>query len=557
MVFKWTIRLSGLFLLLAVVSCKRAKPSMESVLPFSNADTAQVDIVLAGMDLEEKIGQLILWEAPVRDSVEQQQLFEKTDAGLVGGVLLKNLPINIYLNIADSLRRSAKLPLFFGSDEKVSLHNQFAGLKKFPSPISVAAIDSLAVDSILAVKYVEECKALGINISFAPTMKSAGDSLEMVDYQTFGCNTLKTNNRYNRLFKLLEGNKILSVADDFSKMEFIKNDSLRRVALYPTLSKIKMGLGGLLVSNALFEADTLKKVLPNFPKIYLDRHLKFKGLMVVKIGADESPEQKLLAGADLLVTSDASKIFKAVERLLRSEKLTERELDQRVRRVLLAKAWVNGGKLPLKLSILPHDSVTKMPVKFVSISEKKQPSVVHEPKPRTANFEVKVDNIGCYFEDPHWGFFIDKMFENTVVLARDEQKVLPLKNIYESDYQVFKCSGRNIRLFESLFSKYADFKVINMPLSVSGELKPIVFTKTNKIPAAILILDSINLQPGFHREFIESVNQVAGQSQVVVVNFGNPKNLKYFANQVACVQIFEKNKTTEAYAAQLLSLIHI
>ncbi len=547
------IRLVGLAVLLATFSCQRPKKGVgEAISPFGGTDTAQVDIVLAGMSLEEKIGQLLIWEAPLTDSLSRDDVFRKTHAGLVGGLLLRDLHLADFLYAADSLRRSAPLPLFMATDQKVSLNNQFKGIQKYPTPASLATIDSTDLNIYLEQNYLNQCKALGINFSLSPTLKSDDAASQSFDFQTFEEKEADRFTRSKRVMSLLRFNRILAVGDALQQFEFIANDSLRKVALHGVLEHTHAGMGGLVVDDSALDQDTLRKLPADYPRKYLSRHLDFKGLMVVNLGENEPVEQKLLSGAELLVTADIEKVFKAFEKLLTQGKITPQDLDQRVRRVLLAKSWVHGGELPVKLSILPHDSLTHKPVKFVSISEKRKPTIVPQSIPRPKNLDAKVDKMVCYFEDPRWSFFIGRMFENSVLVARDAAEVLPLKSIYETDYQVFRYSQRRFDDFEQLFSKYANFRSFNRPIPASGELQALSFEPTKRIPAAIVLLDSIDLQPGFHKEFIESVNALSALSQVVVLNFGNPKNLRLFDKMVACVQIFEKNKFTEAYAAQLI-----
>ncbi len=553
MPFKSLIWPTGLALLLIALSCQRSNRGAGGTTPpFSGADTAQVDMVLAGMSMEEKIGQLIVWDAPMQDSLSRVEVFQKTDAGLVGGLLLRNMSVADFIYAADSLKRSADLPVFLATDQKVSLHNQFWGLQDFPTPVSISAIDSVELHAFLEQTYLRQCQALGINLALNPTFKKSDNASQSFDFQVFEENDSALAWRSGRMFQLLNDSRILAVGDAFQQFKFIGNDSIRNVELGNLLTFTTIGLPGLMVADQAFRTDTLAQLPPNYPKTYLNRYLKFKGLMTVSLQEGESPEQKLLAGADLLLTADAAEVFRTVERLIDLGKLTEPDLNQRVRRVLLAKSWVNGGKLPVKFSILPHDSTTNKPVKFVSISEKKQPSVVPIIRPKPSNLDQKVDKTVCYFEDPRWDYYIERLFENSVVLARDEFDILPLKELYETDYQVFSYSERNFKDFELLFSKYANFQRVEHQVPVSGELQPLVFEKAKQRPAAIILLDSIDLQPGFHKLFIESVNGTATQAEVVVLNFGNPKNLHYFDKSVACVQVFEKNKFTEAYAAQLL-----
>ncbi|MBI5915592.1 MAG: serine hydrolase [Bacteroidetes bacterium] len=541
-----------LVLTVAAGACHRPSKGREVVPPFSGVDSSQVDIVLAGLSLEEKIGQLIVWEAPMNDSAGRADVFQKIQDGMAGGLLLEGLHLADFMYVADSLRRTSKLPLFFSTRQKVSLHNQFAGLQQFPLPATMGAIDSVELTRFLERHYLRQCKALGINLALNPVLKSDDLAAQSFDFQTFENEGTALAERSIRMASYLQSNRILAVGDGFFKLEFIENDSLRDLALSRFLTHTQVGLGGLMVNDGAFKADTLEKTMPRFIKKYLNNYLDFSGLMTVELAPGESPRQKLLEGADLLFTPDAGLVFQAIDKLLTTGQLTETEINERARRVLIAKAWVNGGKLPVTLSVVPQDTTTRKPVKFVSISEKRLPNLVHENQPRPANLDANVDETVCYFEDPRWSLFIGRLFENAVILARDDSQILPLKKIYDTDYQVFEYSQRTFQDFENYFSKYANFKTHRQLPSASGELSPVVFSKTAKAPVAIVLLDSLDLQPGFHKRFIESLNELSGQAPVVLVNFGNPKNLRHFAPGVSCIQIFEKNNFTEAYTAQML-----
>ena len=172
--FRITTRFLVFAFLMAALSCHRSKRGAGGVPPFSGADTVQVNIVLSGMSLEEKIGQLILWEAPMTDSASRSEVFEKTGAGLVGGLMLPNLTVTDYLYASDSLQRSSRLPLFMATDQKVSLHNHFQGLINFPTPASMATIDSSEIQVFLEEAYLRQCKALGNELlEFKPQKRSS------------------------------------------------------------------------------------------------------------------------------------------------------------------------------------------------------------------------------------------------------------------------------------------------------------------------------------------------------------------------------------------------
>ena len=521
------------------------------VYPFTGVDSTQVEMVLADLTTEEKIGQLIVWETSVQDSVAQNDLISQVAGGRVGGVLMKNLSLKDFLYTADSLKRSAKLPLLFGTKEKVSLHNQFTYMPRFPLPASMAAIDSSGLHRLMEQQYLRQCKALGINFCLNPTLKMDDPASTGYDFQTFENEEMAILERSEWMAKSLKRQRILAFGDNFSDFLFIEADSVRDSLLLRYQLQTRAGLSGLIVDDKAFRADTLKYAPAHFVKNYLKQYLDFNGLMVTQLSENESPEQKLLEGADLFITPDAGKAFQGISKLIASGKITAQDLDRRVRLVLRAKAWVNGGRLPVEMTVLPIDSV-QQPVKLVSLSEKRSPKVYSRPAVRPAGFEDRVEAILCYFEDPGWGYFIGDLFENSVILARDNQGNIPFKNVYDTDFQVYTFGRQAFNTFGGFFEKYAGFKDNAVAIPPSGELNAIRPSKLGDSSAVVVLLDSIDLQPGFHQAFIKSVNVLAGKTRVVLVNFGNPKNLRFFDSSISSIQIFERNDRTEAYVAQLL-----
>ncbi len=551
---KLTVLILAVFALLAVqIGCRREEPApeLEAVLPFSGVDSAQIELVLADLSLEEKIGQLIVWEASAPDSLQKMEAMQRAAGGTIGGLLLNDLPLTDYMYLTDSMERSAKLPLLFGTREKVSLHNQFSNLPRFPLPVSVASVDSTELQRLLERHYLRQCKAIGLNFSLSPDLGIRDPEETDFDFQTFENDEPALIERAQRMTKGLNDHRILALGARFSKFEFAESDSIRDSLLHRFQMFTRVGLPGLLVDDQIFRDDSLQLAPPYFVKNYLEKYLNFNGLMVVQLQPGESPEQKLLEGADLVITPDAARTHELISKLAATNALPLRELNRRVRLVLRAKAWVNGGRLPVGMTIFPVDSAQQQ-VRLVSLSERRSPTVYSPPSPMAPDFNNWVEEILCYFEDPGWGNLIGSLFENSVILARNERQELPFKNIYDTDFQLLEYANKSFRVFENTFVKYADFKKTEYKPLPSGELNPIDLKPANNALAVIILLDSLELRPDFHRAFISSVNSLAKETEVSLVNFGNPKNLSFFSKEVNSIQIFERNNWTEAYAAQLL-----
>lgn len=521
-------------------------------MPFQGVDSAQVEAVLADLSQAEKIGQLLLWQPDFQDSVQRTVLFRMAKDGKIGGMFLEDLVLYDYLNATDSLGRCARLPLFYGTRQRVSLHNQFAGFAKFPLPATVAAVDSARLDRALEVQFLRQCKALGINFAIGPSLNRNGPATQSFDFQDFEGDEEAVLERSFRVENMLRKHRVLAVGAALDSLVFEPNDSLRALFYNHFIAHGRAGLGGLLVRQKVFRQDTLRAIRSNFVKQYLRSYLRFNGLMVVEQPPGDQSLEPLMQGAHQIVTHDAPGMFAAIDSLLKTGGITSKELDERVRLVLRAKAWVNGGKLPMHLTVMPVDSM-RQPVKFVSISEKTPPRMMPLPKPRPANFEARAEELACYFEDPGWRFFIENIFTKSVVLVRDDKKFIPFQAIYDADLQVFEYGRKPFRVFDEYVHKYADASRVAMPGHASGELGALPdSSRFGPASTVVVLLDSIELQPGFHKPFLESLARLAQRFPVVVVNFGSPKNMAYLDPNVACLQVFERNYVTESQAAQAL-----
>ncbi len=548
----FTARLTAFALLaLTLAACQRGEMVERKVVePFAGVDTALVDSVLAGMSSDEKLGQLLLWIPEITNERSKTLMLRQVASGKVGGLLLEKLPLDSFFSLSDSCRRLAPLPLFFATRQKVSLHNQFEGLKRFPSPSSMAAIDSVELHRQLEDHYWKQCKALGINFCLNPGFKTDDPRRITYDYQLFENDPLSIMWRSGRVMQLLRSHRILPVGDYLSDLHLEKSDSLRDSLLLPFRSVASLGLGGLLVGNEVFSMDTLKNAPARFLKNYLHKHLDFSGVIVSQPFKIAHIEQRLKQGADLLLVNDAPAAFRELKRLVEKGKLTEAELDKKVRKVLQAKAWTQGKELQAHRPTLPKDSAAT-DAQLVSFQEEATvPLRSHTP--RSGDFWKKLEDAKCYFEDPGWDYFIRALFERTAILARNHDRTLPLMNLYDGDFRLVEYSNSPLTGLRFFWLKYADFKSLSLPKEASGDLRPLRLENTNASTLAVVVLDSINLLPGLHRPFINSLNELSRRTPTVLINFGNPKNLQFFDSTLTIVQAFERNRFTEAYIAQIL-----
>jgi CubicO group peptidase (beta-lactamase class C family) len=538
--------LSALLLISAFLTCRRPDGQFGKIEPaFPGVDTAQVDSLVGVLSLEEKLGQLLLWQPENLDSAGQTGVLQQVEKGRVSGLILSGLSLTDFARLSDSCRKIAQVPLLMGTAEKVSLFNQFSGFHRFPMPVSMASIDSSGLHRILETHYWKQCKALGINFSFNPTLKWDDQEKPVFDFQTFENHPESQAERTHWSLQSLRRHRILAAADNFSELLFIENDTIRDSLLSPYLRLTKAGLTGIMVNSRVFTKDTLTRLPAGYVNQYLEKYLDFNGLTIAKLEPQESPGMKIFEGVDLLVTSDQQKTLYSLLKLMERGRFSDEELNRRVRKVLIAKAWIHGGRLPLRI----HSNGALTPARLVS-SQERNPAIFNTTPPSLLTPDI--ESLECYFIDPAWDYFIRTLYERSVILVRNHEDVLPIGDLANVNLRLLEYASQPLTNFRNYFSKYADYEGVTLTPSVAGDLvsPDDLDRKTGDID--VVLLDGIDLQPGFHKDFITNLNERSHRCKIILINFGNPKNLQYFEPTLACVQIFERNSFTEAYAAQLV-----
>ncbi|TAK49337.1 MAG: hypothetical protein EPO28_00825, partial [Saprospiraceae bacterium] len=209
------ILLRELPLLLALVflvpSCQNKLGVQPTDITFAGADTAQVDSLLTVLTLEEKIGQLIVWEPEKVDETTASAIYHQVEKGHVGGVILPQMQVSGFMTLTDSSQQLAALPLWLGTRQKVALHNQFTNVPQLPLPATMAAIDSSSLHRQLEKLFQQECSLAGINLAFSPTLKMDDTSSVAFDYQSFEGDEQALLERAHWTFQNLHAHRILTV----------------------------------------------------------------------------------------------------------------------------------------------------------------------------------------------------------------------------------------------------------------------------------------------------------------------------------------------------------
>ena len=325
---------------------------------------------IAGMTLEEKVGQLFFVRCPETDVAEDVATYHLgglllfgRDYKDAGGVWLSE---DAFTATLSSYQAAADLPLFIGSDEEGGTvtrasrnPNLFSSPLKSPQELYAAAgMDGLLEETL---RYNERLKALGINVNFAPVCDVSTDPGDFIYARSFGKDAQTTADYISRVVPEYESAGVACVlkhfpgygnnvdthtgiaVDERSYETFETSDFLPFSAGIAALAPF------VLVSHNIVNCMDASLPASLSPKVHeiLRGTLGFDGLIVtddLAMDAVKSYAQDgsvavlaLQAGNDMIVTTDYQTQIPQVIAAVQAGEIDEREIDAHVYRVLHEK----------------------------------------------------------------------------------------------------------------------------------------------------------------------------------------------------------------------------
>ena len=379
---KGLIALLALLLCLTLPACGKQKTDAPDVPDTPALDPAppektpeewkeeRLNARIAEMTLEEKVGQLFFVRCPETDAAEDVETYH------LGGLLLFGrdykdaggawLTEDAFTSALASYQDATDLPLFIGSDEEGGTvtrasrnPNLFSSPLKSPQELYAAAgMDGLLEETL---RYNERLKALGVNVNFAPVCDVSTDPGDFIYARSFGKDAQTTADYITRVVPVYEQAGVACVLKHFPgygnnvdthtgiAVDERSYETFETADLLPFSAGIAAGAPFVLVSHNIVNCMDASLPASLSPKVHeiLRGTLGFDGLIVtddLAMDAVSSYAQNgsaavlaLLAGNDMIVTTDYQEQIPQVIAAVRSGELDEREIDAHVYRVLHEK----------------------------------------------------------------------------------------------------------------------------------------------------------------------------------------------------------------------------
>jgi beta-N-acetylhexosaminidase len=367
-------------------SARSQKPSPKKAR-VSTGSSVWVESTLRKMTVREKLGQMLMpYYFGVFESTESpayKDLLHQVEDNHVGGFILGTIrgPLGIERSqvyptvvITNALQAHSKVPLLIGADFESGTGMRLDEGTNFPSAMAIGATDDPQLAYTAGKDTALEARAVGIHWIFAPDADvNDNPGNPIINVRAFGEDPRQVADFAGQFIRGIEENGALATAKHFPGHGDVTTDShlslpvvpddrkeLENNELVPFRAAISAGVSSImpghlavpaLEPDATVPASLSRDILTGL----LREEMKFRGLIVtdaMDMGGvtsmyppDEAAIRAVEAGADIVLqppVPDAA--LAGLENAVKSGRLSEKRIDESVRRILQAKARLGLDK---------------------------------------------------------------------------------------------------------------------------------------------------------------------------------------------------------------------
>ncbi len=330
---------------------------------------ALAEKMLNEMTLEEKVGQMFLARFPQSGVIEEIQGFGPSGY-ILFGVDFRDETKDSLIEKLRYCQASSKIKMIFGVDEeggtvaRVSAYPAFRK-SRFLSPQQLWAkggMNAILEDSAEKSALLAD---LGLNMNLAPVADVPTDPASFIYDRSYGRSAEETAEYVSQVVEAMNGDGMISVMKHFPgygdnedthtgvAIDERPYDAFTSADFLPFIGGIKAGAPCILVNHNIvksMDADKPASLSKNVHDILRDE-LDFTGIIMtddlamdaVKPYAEngEASVLAILAGNDMIISSDFQAQFQEVLNAVKQERIPEAQIDESVKRILAMKYMYN------------------------------------------------------------------------------------------------------------------------------------------------------------------------------------------------------------------------
>jgi beta-N-acetylhexosaminidase len=508
-----------------------------------------VDSVFNSLSLKERIGQLIWIDAysnrDIGEDVRLSNLIKKTGAG--GVIFFKGNPVK-QTEMLNYFQRNSKVPLIIAEDGEWGLGMRLEGVTDFPWQMTLGAIrnDSLIYQMGKAV--ASQFKRAGVHINLAPVADvNNNPENPVINYRSFGEDPDNVSSKTLMYMTGLQDYGIISAAKHFPghgdtetdshiSMPVIKQTKARidTIELAPFRALIDAGVTCIMPGHLNIPAlDSVPGIPATFSFEILTRLLRddlsFKGLIISDAmnmgGVTEYPApggaglMSLKAGMDVLeCLEDPAKTIYEITEGIRKGIISQEAIDDKCRRVLAIKYQAGLNE---------------------------------------SNF-IDKENIEVELSPAVSVALIRELYANALTLLRNENNILPVKNLNKIKIATVAVNKTAITFFQHRIAQYRQADNYYIDPADNKAANDLL----NKLSAYDIVIAGIygtnyRARSGFgiKPEMSGFIRKLVDNQRTIITWFGNPyaiDRIGALKNAAGLLLAYQENRFTEDLSAQLI-----
>jgi beta-N-acetylhexosaminidase len=535
-------------IVIILLSCVTVSVSSQSL--FNTSHQKWADSVFAHLNTDEKIGQLFMPRGNYNAKYDPELLKYWIKEYKIGGlVLFAGSPVR-QAQLVNELQSLSKVPLIIGMDLEWGLAMRLDSTVRFPYQMTLGAMQgNNQLIEQMGAEVGKQCKRMGVHINYAPVVDvNNNPNNPVINFRSFGENKYKVTEKALAYMKGLQSEGIITSAKHFPGHGDTGTDShydlpliahnktrLDSLELYPYRQLIANGLQGVMIAHLSVPsldstknlASTLsKKIITNL----LRKELGFKGLiftdaMDMKAATKYFPEgtanvKAILAGNDVLETlTDIPGAFNAIKYALANQEITQAEIDERVKKILLAKA--HAGLWNYK------------PIKIDSLIEDLNP--------------ISSDLLNR------------QLAENTITVLRNKNELIPIKDLENKKIATLSIGSKDKTQFQKSAELYTSVDHFNIDENTDELRLKALRDSLKNYNLVLLTLNGLNVRPAnnysLKPRITELFNEFIKADNTITTLFSNVYTLDKFENldkSTGLIMTYQETPYTQRAAAEVI-----
>ncbi|MFW6309807.1 MAG: glycoside hydrolase family 3 N-terminal domain-containing protein [Prolixibacteraceae bacterium] len=502
---------------------------------------------LEQLSTEEKIAQLMMITVyPEQNEAAKGAVINTIRQYKPGGILvMQGTPVKTAIWI-NEFQQISNIPLLVAIDGEWGLSMRMDSTIRYPNAQALGAVQDSTYIYQMGRDIGNQMKKMGIHMNFAPVADvNTNPDNPVINFRSFGENKKNVAEKAWHISRGMQDAGVVPVAKHFPGHGDTETDShhtlpvirhskarIDSVESYPFRYLAKKGITGVMsahlnvasLDNSGIPSSLSRKVITE----YLKNEIGFKGFVVtdainmkgVQTGSKNVEVESLKAGNDMIeFVPDLGKAIASVKQALQNNEITIAEIDEKCRKILALKRWVN----------------------------------LNSYKP------AETCNLTAQLNSPYYEVTNRKLLKGALTVLQNKNKILPVEGLDTLKIASLMIGTNHRSPFQQMLSKYTQIDHFYLGKDNPERTWANLRKQLGNYNLVIAGITGINAYPSRRYGISEiqrtAISDLIQENNTVAVFFGNAYALKHFNNihhARGLILAYQNTSLTQELAAQLV-----